>query len=37
LRAFQSGEVKRLAVVARWTGGPRQFGTFASLGQALSR
>jgi hypothetical protein len=37
LRAFQSGEVKRLAVVARWSGGPRQFGTFASLGQALNR
>ena len=37
LRAFQSGEIKRLAVVARWTGGPRQFGTFASLGQALNR
>ena len=37
LRAFQSGEVKRLAVVARWTGGPRQFGTFASLGQAFNR
>ena len=34
LRAFQSGEVKRLAVVARWTGGPRQSGLFASLGQA---
>jgi len=34
LRAFQSGEVKRLAVVARWTGGPRQSGVFASLGQA---
>ncbi len=26
LRAFQSGEVKRLAVVAQWTGGPRQLG-----------
>jgi hypothetical protein len=37
LRAFQSGEVKRLAVVARWTGAPRQFGAFASLGQALNR
>jgi hypothetical protein len=37
LRAFQSGEVRRLAVVARWTGGPRQFGTFASLGQAFNR
>ena len=37
LRAFQSGEVKRLAVVARWTGGPRQSGAFASLGQALNR
>jgi hypothetical protein len=37
LRAFQSGEVKRIAVVARWTGGPRQLGTFASLGQALNR
>ena len=37
LRAFQSGGVKRLAVVARWTGGPRQVGTFASLSQALNR
>ncbi len=37
LRAFQSGEVKRLAVVARWTGGPRQAGTFASLSQVLNR
>jgi hypothetical protein len=31
LRAFESGEVKRLAVVAQWTGPPRQFGIFASL------
>ncbi len=31
LRAFQSGEVKRLAVVAQWTGRPRQLGLFASL------
>ena len=31
LRAFQSGEVKRLAVVAQWAGRPRQFGAFASL------
>jgi len=37
LRAFQSGEVKRLAVVARWTGAPHQSGAFASLGQALNR
>ena len=37
LRAFQSGEVKRLAVVAHWTGGSRPFATFASLGQALNR
>lgn len=37
LRAFQSGEVKRIAVVARWIGGPRQGGAFASLGQALNR
>jgi hypothetical protein len=37
LRAFQSGEVKRLAVVARWTGGSRQVGTFASLSQVLNR
>jgi hypothetical protein len=37
LRAFQSGEVKRLAVVAQWAGRPRQFGAFASLGQALNR
>ena len=29
LRAFQSGGVKRLAVVAQWSGGPRQFGAFA--------
>ena len=31
LHAFQSGEVKRLAVVAQWAGRPRQFGAFASL------
>ena len=37
LRAFQSGEVKRLAVVAQWTGRPRQLGPIASLGQAFSR
>ena len=37
LRAFQSGGVKRLAVIARWTGGPRPVGTFASLSQALNR
>jgi hypothetical protein len=37
LRAFQSGGVRRLAVVARWTGGPRQVGPFASLSQALNR
>ncbi len=37
LRAFQNGGVKRLAVVAHWTGGPRQAGTFASLGQTLNR
>ena len=37
LRAFQNGEVKRLAVVARWTGGPRQAGAFASLSQGLAR
>jgi Protein of unknown function (DUF2778) len=37
LRAFQNGEVRRLAVVARWTGAPRQGGAFASLGQALNR
>ena len=37
LRAFQNGEVKRLAVVAQWTARPRQFGAFASLGQALNR
>jgi hypothetical protein len=36
LRAFQSGEVKRLAVVARWTQEPRQVGRFASL-QGLDR
>jgi Protein of unknown function (DUF2778) len=37
LHAFQNGEVKRLAVVAKWTGGPRQAGTFASLSQGLAR
>ena len=37
LRAFQSGEVKRLAVVAQWTGGPRQLGAVASFRQALNR
>jgi hypothetical protein len=37
LTAFQSGEVKRLAVVAQWTEAPRQFGVFASLGQGLNR
>jgi hypothetical protein len=31
LHAFQTGEVKRLAVVAQWNGPPRQFGVFASL------
>jgi Protein of unknown function (DUF2778) len=31
LRAFQSGGVRRLSVVAHWTGAPRQFGAFASL------
>jgi hypothetical protein len=36
LRAFQSGEVKRLAVVAQWTEEPRQTGRFASL-QRLDR
>ena len=36
LRAFQSGEVKRLAVVAQWTEEPRQVGRFASL-QGLDR
>jgi hypothetical protein len=36
LRAFQSGEVKRLAVVARWSQGPRQVGRLASL-QGLDR
>ncbi len=33
LRAFQSGGVKRLAVVAQWAGRPRQFGVLANLGQ----
>ena len=37
LRAFQSGGVKRLAVVARWTGDPRQSGVFASLRQPPNR
>jgi Protein of unknown function (DUF2778) len=37
LRAFQSGGVKRLAVVAQWTGGPRQSGVFASLRQTSNR
>ena len=31
LRAFESGEVKRLAVVAQWAGRPRGLGLFASL------
>jgi hypothetical protein len=31
LRAFQDGEVKRLAVVARWTQDPGQVGRLASL------
>jgi Tlde1 domain len=31
LRAFQSGEVRRLAVVAQWAGRTRQLGLFASL------
>jgi hypothetical protein len=35
LRAFTSGEVKRLAVVARWTGAPRDVGLLASLGGGL--
>jgi hypothetical protein len=37
LRAFTSGEVKRLAVVARWTGEPREVGLLASLGGGLDR
>jgi Protein of unknown function (DUF2778) len=37
LRAFQTGGVRRLAVVAQWTGGPRQVGAFASLAQSLNR
>ncbi len=37
LRAFQSGTVKRLAVVAHWTGGPRAPGVFAGLREALNR
>jgi hypothetical protein len=37
LRAFQSGEVKRLAVVAQWTGGARPLGAVASFRQALNR
>jgi hypothetical protein len=38
LRAFQSGGVRRLAVVAQWTGGPpRQGGVFASLRQTSNR
>ena len=37
LRAFQSGEVKRLAVVAQWTGHARQLGAVASFRQALNR
>jgi len=37
LRAFVSGEVKRLAVVARWTEDPRQVGRLASLRQGGSR
>jgi hypothetical protein len=31
LHAFASGEVKHLAVVAQWSGPPRQVGVFASL------
>jgi type VI secretion system (T6SS) effector TldE1-like protein len=31
LRAFQNGEVKRLAVVAQWAGHSGQLGVFASL------
>jgi Tlde1 domain len=31
LRAYESGEVKRLAVVAQWNGRPRGLGLFASL------
>ena len=37
LRAFQSGGVRRLAVVAQWTGGPRQVSVFASLRQTANR
>jgi Protein of unknown function (DUF2778) len=37
LRAFQSGGVKRLAVVAQWSGAPRQSGAFASLRQTANR
>lgn len=37
LRAFESGEVKRLAVFAHWTGGPQAPGVFAGLREALNR
>ena len=37
LHAFQSGTVRRLAVVAHWTGGPRAPGVFAGLREALNR
>ena len=37
LHAFQSGAVRRLAVVAHWTGGPRAPGVFAGLREALNR
>jgi hypothetical protein len=37
LRAFTSGEVRRLAVVARWTGAPRDVGLLASLGGGFDR
>ncbi len=37
LRAFQNGEVKRLAVVARLTQDPPQVGRLASLRQGLDR
>jgi hypothetical protein len=37
LGAFQSGEVKRLAVVARWTEDPQQVGRLASLRQGADR
>lgn len=37
LRAYQNGKVKRLAIVASLSQGPRQVGRFASLRHDLDR